>query len=459
MAGIQLTGLASGMDTSSIITQLMSIERMPRTAIQNNQTFTQARRTNLADIQSKLTTLKLASTDLGSVVSWTNTQSVDTSDATKVTATLKGGAGPGGYDLAVTNLASSSRRTYAFDSTNPLSITIQNANGDQTGSFSVAAGGSLDDLVAQINSTPDAGVYAVNVNAQLVLASRTTGAASTFTVNGLGAPTDSVDGVDASFTINNQAFTSASNVVEDAIPGLELTLKAKTASTTINVGAPAPDTSVVKGKIKAFVDAYNTALTTMNNALGEQRVANPANATDAAKGSLYGDSGLRDMLDALRSTTGSPLAGFDGTTTASGLTTLAQIGVSTGAANTSTTIDQDAVSGKLKFDEAAFDAAYAKDPVGVQRLLGGVIGQDGFAQQFSTRIAGYTDTGGILSQRLSSVDSDLTSIKDQLSRFDDRLSTRQAYYEQQFQMMEMALNQSQSLGNQLAMQLNALNSR
>jgi flagellar hook-associated protein 2 len=461
MAGIQLTGLASGMDTTAIISQLMAVERLPRTSIENNQSLIQARRNNLADIQSKLNALKLATQDLGSVLSWNNTQSVGSSDATKVTATLKSGAGPGGYDLSVANLASSARATYTFDSTAEQTFTIKDADGAQTGTFTVAAGGSLDDLVAEINSKPEAGVFAVNVKGDLVLSSRTTGEQSNFTVDGRTPVVGSaVAGVDASFTINGIAATSATNVVTDAIPGLELTLKAKTDSTTITVGAPGPDTSVVKSKLKAFVDAYNTALTTMNNALGEKRVANPAGASDAAKGSLFGDTGVRDMLDGLRTAVGSPIAipGFNDGPQTTNLTLLAQLGISTGAANTSTTIDADAVAGKLKFDEAAFDTAYAKDPVGVQKLLGGVIGTDGVSQQLSKRIAAYTDTDGVLAGRLSSVDMDLTSIKDRLARFDDRLATRQAYYERQFSMLETALANSQSLGNQMAAQLNALNS-
>ena len=58
MAGIQLSGLASGLDTGSIVTQLMSIEKLPRTRITNDQALVAARRTNLTTIQSKLQTLK-----------------------------------------------------------------------------------------------------------------------------------------------------------------------------------------------------------------------------------------------------------------------------------------------------------------------------------------------------------------------------------------------------------------
>lgn len=456
MAGIQLSGLASGMDTASIVSQLMAIEKQPRTKIEYNQSFIQARRNNLADIQGKLNALKLAAHDLGSIASWADTQTVESGDSTKVAVTRTGGVGPGGYDIAVTTLASSARRTYAFDSTSPLTIAIKDAAGNQTGSFDVDAGGTLDDLVSRINATPEAGVYAVNVDNKLVLSSRTTGQASNFSVTGLGTPVDVVDGVDAEFTINNTSYTRSSNVVTDAVPGLQLTLKAKTASTAVTVGPPGPDLSLVKTKIKSFVEAYNAALSTMNTDLGEKRVAKAANATDAARGSLFGDNGVRDMLSTLRNAVGSPIDGFDATSTASGLTTLAQIGISTGGANTGTTIDADAVAGKLKFDESAFDAAVAKDPLGVQKLLGGMLGSEGFAQKFEARVAAYAGADGILAQRLTSVDGDLTRIKDSLTRFDDSLAARQAHYEKQFAAMEAALAKSQALGNQMAAQLKAL---
>jgi flagellar hook-associated protein 2 len=462
MAGIQLTGLASGMDTSAIVSQLMAVERQPRTAMQYNQSFTQARRNNLADLQGKLSSLKLAAHDLGSVVSWADTQSVDSSDSTKVSAKLTGGAGPGAYEIAVNSLATSARSTYDFSSASATTLAIKDSNNNQVGSFDIAAGSSLDDLVANINATPAAGVYAVNVNDKLVLSSRTTGAQSNFSVTGL-APSDPglyppVTGADASFTVNNTGYTSSSNVVTD-IPGLQLTLKAKTTSTTVTVGNPGPDLDQVKTKIKSFVDAYNTALTAMNTDLAEKRVVSPANATDAAKGSLFGDGGVRDMLDAIRTAVGSPIDGFTTTpndTTASGINTLAQLGISTGAANTGTTINQDAVSGKLTFDESTFDAAVAKDPLGVQKLLGGMIGSDGFAQKFENTVGTYSNTGGILSQRLTSVDGDLSDIADSLSRFDDRLASRQTYYEQQFQAMEAALAKSQSLAAQMQSQLSSL---
>ena len=114
MAGIQLSGLASGLDTASIIDQLMAVERQPRTRIEMRQAAEQARRDGLNQVQTQLNTLKQAAADLRSAGTWADTQSATSSDAAKVAVTRTGGAGPGGYDISVTRLASSTQRTYTY---------------------------------------------------------------------------------------------------------------------------------------------------------------------------------------------------------------------------------------------------------------------------------------------------------------------------------------------------------
>jgi flagellar hook-associated protein 2 len=450
MAGIQLSGLASGLDTGSIVTQLMSIEKIPRTRITNAQALDTAARTNLSAIQSKLQALKLAAQGLGSIASWGDTQVASSSDDTKVGVKTYAGVGPGGYDVAINNLAGAASRTYGFtSSSSPQTITINNAGGTPTGTFDLAADATLDDAVAAINGKPEAGVFAVNVDGKLVLAARTTGASSNFSATGAGALQDSSDGADASFTVNGKPYTSSTNIVKNAVAGLELTLKAKTTSTTINVGGPGPDVNLVKTKIKSFISAYNDAVGEMRTDVAEKRVPNATTGSDAAKGSLFGDTGISDILDGLRSAVGNPIAGFDCSATTSGISTLAELGISTGAANGGATINADAVAGKLTFDETAFDAALAKDPLGVQKLMGGLIGNDGFAQGFTQLVDGYSGTGGLLSGRITSVDADLSRISDNLIDFDARMDMKQSWYEAQFTALETAMAKSQNLQAQL----------
>jgi flagellar hook-associated protein 2 len=114
MAGISLGGLASGLDTQAVLDQLMALDRQPETRLKLQQSALNARQTALSDIGSRLRNLVLAAKDLGSVTTWANTQSVDVSDATKVSATLQSGAAPGGHDLNVITLARSEQRSFTF---------------------------------------------------------------------------------------------------------------------------------------------------------------------------------------------------------------------------------------------------------------------------------------------------------------------------------------------------------
>ena len=83
---INLTGMASGLDTESIITQLMAIERQPQNRLTNEQRRAEGRKIALDDIARQLRGLKNAATDLKSTTTWGDTQTASTADATKLTA-------------------------------------------------------------------------------------------------------------------------------------------------------------------------------------------------------------------------------------------------------------------------------------------------------------------------------------------------------------------------------------
>jgi flagellar hook-associated protein 2 len=150
------------------------------------------------------------------------------------------------------------------------------------------------------------------------------------------------------------------------------------------------------------------------------------------------------MLTSLRSAVGSAVAGM------TGLTSLADLGVSTGAATTATGVNADAVAGKLTVDTAKLTAALDSNPLGVRKLLGGQANVDGFAQAFGAVLKPFQGVDGILAQRVTSAGSDLTRISTRLTQFDDRMDAKQTYYQRQFTALEKALQQSQSVGNSLA---------
>ena len=81
MSGLRLTGLASGLDSDSVVEQLMALERQPRTRTARQQVGVQARQDSLRQIDSKLTALKLAAGDLRSALVWLPSQTTSSPSA------------------------------------------------------------------------------------------------------------------------------------------------------------------------------------------------------------------------------------------------------------------------------------------------------------------------------------------------------------------------------------------
>jgi flagellar hook-associated protein 2 len=448
MPGIQLSGLASGFDTASIVSQLMAVERIPRTKITLDQSATTKRQSVLQDINSKLNLLKSANDDLKSISTWLDTQTIESGDSTKLTATRTGGAPPGGYDIAISQLATAERRTYDWqDLTADGPLKILNKDGTERVSVALKAGATVDDAVAAINSTTGANVYAVNVNGDLILAAKATGDSSEFSATGAGTQLERVAALNAKLTINGAAVERQTNTITDALPGVTLNLKAKTSGTNtvgLTIGPPGPDRDAITKKLQSFITAYNALVTTTRAGLDEKRVPGAQTTADAQKGTLFGDSGLANMLSTFRSTVAAPIAGL------TGLTSLADLGISTGAGKSGDAIDQDAVDGKLTLDTTKLNAALDSDPLAARKLLGGLSGTDGFSQAFAAVVAPLQGVDGILGERISSATKRLTDIVAKLDTFDARMDSKQAAYERKFRALETAMQKSQTVGNSLA---------
>jgi flagellar hook-associated protein 2 len=445
LAGIQLSGLASGLDTQSIITQLMSIESQPRTRVAQQQVVVQARQDALRSVDSSLTSLKYAASDLRSALLWIPTQKVTSTDDTVVSAQLTSGAAPGGYTVNVATLASADSRTYGYNAGGgDLTIDYKSDGAAQSKTFDLA-GKSVDEAVTAINGANDSPVWAVNINGKLSLSRRETGDHDSwgFEASGtaLGAQIASRDGTDATYTIAGDAtvYSSHNGTATEGLPGVEMTLRG-IGTTTINVTTPQVDSSAVADKIKAFVTAYNASVDLVRGKLNEKPIANPTTDADAAVGSLYGDQSLSSTLSQMRQLISE--AGLD------------KLGVTVPSTGSGTS--PDALAGKLSFNQVTFDAAWAKDPAAVQAALGSPT-TTGFAQRFEKVLDPIVRSGdGLLDQRVRAADDEIKSIQDSLAQWDVRLQAKQDYLQKQFTALETAMNASQSQMSDLQGQIAGL---
>src|SRR3954454_14157247 len=472
---INFGGLASGLDTNTIVDQLMAIERQPQGRLKLKQQQIDTRKSALSDIESRLKNLQLAAQDLKSPTLWLDTQSVDVNDSTKVAATRTGGAGTGGYQVEIDTLASASQHwftyvpptadqtlTFDYGGTDPLTAPTKHFP------ITLAAGADIDAAASAVNSNSDSPVYAsvitVNGVKQLAFSSKTRGEDSDFSTRGaagvLTTETKTIAGINATGIVNGIGFDEQSNSIANAIPGVTLTLKGVTGATnpvTVTVGAPGADKNAISAKVKAFVDQYNSTVSFIKSKLDEKPVANPTTTADQNKGVLYGDTALSGLLSRMRvAMTGSYTA--DGTV-AAGFDQLTEIGVSTGKSTGGAAVNQDSVAGKLSFDQDAFMAALTKDSSSVRKMLSGTTTNGGFAQAFDAMLKPTVQVDGTIDQTIKSQDAIRRSLSDQITRMDQTLQKKQDLLKSQFAAMEAAMQSSQSQGQWLSGQLAALNNR
>lgn len=457
-SNLSLSGLASGIDTSSIIQQLIALERGPQNRLKLQQSVSQVRQNALKDVSTRLKNLENAARELRSAGLWADTQSAESTDSNRVAVTRVGPAGPGGYQIEVSRLAHAEQRTFDYTPQDEAgTITIGSTE------IPVAAHADIAALASSINSASHAPAYAAVVTdpltgtQQLVLSSRTPGAANGFNASGPSIQEDAdkySPGADAQFTVDGVPHSSAANTVTDGIPGLQLTLKGVTGSSpvTATVSTPGPDLAAVKAKLHGFVDQYNSTLEFITGKLSEDRVPNAQSETDAAKGVLRGDTALNSLLSKIRTTvTGYKTPGATGV-----INSLASLGITTGATTGSGTLNQDALRGKLTLDDTKLDAALASNPDGVRRFLGDALGDGGFSRELEGLVHPSTESGGTLDSRIAQEESNRRQLADQISDIDRRLQAKQDRLKQQYAAMEAALAKGQSQGQWLAGQIAAL---
>src|ERR671939_665666 len=101
---LSLGGLTSGIDTQGIIDQLMAVDRAPETRMKLQQSVLRARQTALTDVGTRVRNLLDTAKDLGAVATGADPQTLEVSDATKLSATRLSGAAPGGHEINVSTL-------------------------------------------------------------------------------------------------------------------------------------------------------------------------------------------------------------------------------------------------------------------------------------------------------------------------------------------------------------------
>ncbi|MBK7858999.1 MAG: flagellar filament capping protein FliD [Archangiaceae bacterium] len=430
-------GLASGLDTNTLIDALVKVRALSVDRLKIKQGAYTTQVSVMGDVVARLGGLKTAAAGLGTggVLGVTVQGSL-----TGLSATSSSAAQAGSYAVQVTALAAAAKqRSAGFTGASPpvtagsLDFSV---NGTAT-SVALTAGMSLSDVASAINSNVSgvsATVLSDGTASYLSVTNRDTGFAiggspsTALQISGSAAGqfgfTEKVPAANAHLTVDGLDFERKSNTMTDVLPGVTFTASALGASQDLVLSN---DTAGTSKNIQGFIEAYNLVLKSV------QKQLSVSSGTDRS-GTLAGDAGLRNLQSALQGLT-SKVVG------AGNVRTLADVGVKT------------ARDGSLSIDSSVLEKAIARDPGGVNALFN--TATTGISTLTTSLVDGYTNTtDGVLTVRTK-------GIQGQLSRLAGDITKEQAAVERyrdllvaQFTAMETVVGGLKATGNYLTMQEN-----
>ena len=454
--GISLDGLSSGLDTTSLITQLMTVAAQPQTLLKAQRASTTTELTAFQGLNIRMATLADAASAAAKTDSF-DLYSATSSSAPALSVMVATGASAGELQVVVSALARSQIGVSAAMASWPSPSTITIVGHSGTAVEITPASTSLDDVAKAINAS-SAGVIATRVasgvdgsgNAlyRLQFSSKTTGAAASFSVyqgtaaevtagtasNALAAPGSAVIRIaqDATITLwkgttAEQVVTSASNTFTDLLPGVSVTATAVSADpVTITVSR---DDKKISSVASGLVDSLNSAfvLIAAQTAVSTSTDANGVTSTKA--GVFAGDATVRDLRQKGLDAIGLPIDGHSPS----------EYGI---------TVTR---TGTVTFDADKFAAALASDPKTVIAAI----------QTIATRLAATATAAsdkydGTITNRITGDQTQLRSLGDQVSAWDTRLAIRKSTLQSTFSQMEVLLSNLKAQSAALSSQLSSL---
>ncbi|WP_104201361.1 flagellar filament capping protein FliD [Cryobacterium sp. Y29] len=441
-------GLISGLDTTSLINSLMTLEAGPQNQLKAKVTSTNTLMTALQGLNTSIASLatlagKATATDALDLYS-------ATSNSAGVSVTAGASATAGSIDVVVDRLAkaqvSVSDAVTAWPGSN---FSITNTT---SGKATVISAGSsnLDDVVTAVNAS-DSGVKAVKVAAgtdssgnalyRLQFTASSTGAASAFSFSfdpsdptTDPAMTKITAAQDAQVTLwagttAAQAITSATNTFSDLLPGVSVTaLAVSDVPVTVSVSRNDAAVSTIASELVSALNGVFALIST------KSAVVNSTDSSGKAvlsAGVFSGDSTVRDVKQQLLSAASQPIDGHSPS----------EIGISI------------TKSGTMEFDSSKFATAMAADPEYVKGVLATIASRvEAAAENASDKY------DGMITSRITGQESLVKSLGTQIESWDVRLASRRSTLERTYSAMEVQLSNMNAQSAWLTAQVEGLSS-
>jgi len=449
----KVTMSMTGLDTETLIQELMKVERIPLAKLESKQKQISDKRAAWNTIKSKIESLLQKMSPLTSKSAY-EAKTAKISDPSVLSASVSDSAVAGSYHIEVTTLAKapvlqsqlfqkdpnealdiSGELTLTVGSNDPISVQIKEGDSLNTIADKInqaGAGFGIKTSILQVKPGEHSVVITLESTGQTITVEEA------FVGDSLGLE-EVVESSKAKFKINGIEFERDSNTISDAIPGLTLDLS-KLGEASVSVALN--DDAIVNG-LKGFIDEYNSLL----DLIAKYNFWDNDTKTG---GLLFGDPLLQRLLSEIRSSIfrsiGDSLPGF---------AFVGQIGISTGPLGASSR------DGKLSLDESKFREALAADREGVIRLLSGEGDPEspdssGILTKFQSTLQMYTSYNGFLPLRDAQFEAQNKDISRQMENLEQRLDMKLNRLQRQFTALEKCLMQMETQSLWLSQQVMAM---
>lgn len=467
---ISSTGIGSGLDVSSIISQLSALEKQPLKALQTKAVKLQTQLSTVSQIQSQVAVLASAATKLSSVLDWKGiTASSANTSAVTVSATTA--ATPSNFNVEVSALAKAQSLAMPTTVGSPALPTSTEQLGYGTLSIQVGTKtpvvvtiadgkGTLTDIAKAINAATGVGVTATVMNdgngkQNLLIRSNSTGTDGAFTITATEGTGGSISvpsnlsrlsyatgsynmaatqtAQNAAMTVNGVAVSSQTNTFTDVVPGVTLT--AAQLTTQAAVVTVARDTGTITKNVQDFISAYNA----LNSTLAE---ATKYDATTGAAGVLQGDSVATGLGNALRSLMGATINAGSTYTRASELGIKAALG------------------GALSLDTSKLTAAMAADQDNTQKFFttyNSAKEKSGFGVRVKDFVNGLLASTGTVTTKANAIQKALNTNTAEQNAVNAKATLFEARLKKQYSALDTKMASLTALNSYVAQQVTTWN--
>ena len=430
-------------NVSALVTQTIAAERTAQDSIKGNLSAQQAQLAAYQNVNTSFASLQTAAVAIvGSVYASSPTWATAgvTSSNSTVAATAADTAVSGEYRFNVTQLAKSHSLLYGtgVDTTTTVAsgqFIIRNASGlpvlslNPTPPATTSSDLTLPQVVAAMIGI-GGGLY------RLQLTSKSTGASSEFSVDGLGglgSTTVAQQGQDAKIQFGSNATTdvatSSSNTFTDVFPDVSFTVSATTVtdaahtpfapSVTLTVG---DDVTTMDTQIQGLVDALNATTTALTAA---------THSSASGTGALAGDTWLRSVPQSFA-------RAF-----------VNNSGVSASALGLS--IDK---HGVMSFDATVFRTQLASDSTTATATITELARQVGAITKLATE-----PVSGMVVKAIADKQNSIESLNTRIAAWDDKLAARTTMLTQLYSTLNANLASMKTTSDWISSQITSLTAK